>query len=476
MSTGGFGYAITKGSSALETGLPYGAATGTTDGGFGGFSAELTDVVLVANGTLNQQALISFGYLSIHEMTVLGKELTSNFYASTNLYSYYAACSEGGREGWSQIERYGDQFDGLSVGAPAMRQAFQQPLHIWQALVETVQGYTPSDCELDQINTDLLSFCDGLDGRVDGVVSRTDLCQANFHANMSIGNAYSCAAISGGGGFGKRQAGGGSTTPAANGTVSAEAAAVAQQLLDGIFDSSGRQAWIWFRPSAGFSDDPATYDSTTGLYEPAASSIGIQFINYFLEMEESNTFNLTGKTYDTLRGYFLEGMRKFSDTLQTTSPDIEDFHASGAKILHWHGESDPSVPAGSSVWWQKSVRETMYPGQGFNESFEQLDDWYKLFLIPGAAHCGPSTDQPDGPFPADVLGPLIAWVEKGENPTTLNATVGGGSLEGTSQPICKFPLRPYFENNSTIPTCVFPSQAELDLWYPTFDAIPVTLY
>lgn len=446
---------------------------------------QLDEVILAGNGTMNQTMLVSFGYLSIHEMTVLGKELTQQFYASSSLYAYYASCSEGGREGWSQAQHYGDQFNGISVGAPAMRQAFQQPLHIYESIVETVQGYAPSSCELDQINTDLLAFCDGLDGRVDGVVSRTDLCKLQFNASTSIGNAYSCAASDTGGSGGPGGLGGGpgkrgissrqlSTAPAANGTVSAEAAAIAQQLLDGIFDDSGRQAWIYFRPSAGFDDAPTTYNSDTGLYEPAPSQIGVEYINYFLDEIDSTTFDVSNMTYDDLREIFLRGMRKFSDTLQTTWPDLEVFHNSGAKVLHWHGESDPSVPTGSSVWYQNSVREIMYPGLGFNESFAELDDWYKLFLVPGAGHCAASSSQPDGPFPSDLLGTLIDWVENGNNPATLNATVGGGSLEGTSQDLCAFPLRPFWTNNSTM-NCVY-DQASLDTWFPTLDSIPVPVY
>lgn len=78
--------------------------------------------------------LNNFGYLSIHEMTVVGQGLTKNLYNiqnstsnSTKLYSYYQGCSEGGRDGWSQVQRYQDQFDGAAIGAPAFRQAFQQP-------------------------------------------------------------------------------------------------------------------------------------------------------------------------------------------------------------------------------------------------------------------------------------------------------------------------------------------------------------
>lgn len=132
LATGGFAYAINEGFTALDAGLVYNMAAGLTDGGFGSLDAELTDVLISANGTFDWDLVINLAYLSIHEMTEIGTGLTASFYSNTSkVYTYYQACSEGGREGWSQIQRYGTQYDGAVVGAPAFRQAFQQPNHIW---------------------------------------------------------------------------------------------------------------------------------------------------------------------------------------------------------------------------------------------------------------------------------------------------------------------------------------------------------
>lgn len=152
----------------------------------------------------------------------------------------------------------------------------------------------------------------------------------------------------------------------------------------------------------------------------------------FLKETDAATLSLNNVTYDTLRTWILEGMQKFSDTLQTTWPDLEDFQGNGGKLIHYHGEADNSVPAASSVLYHDSVRKIMYPDLGFQEGYSKLNDWYRLFLIPGAGHCAPSSMQP-GPFPQDVVGDLISWVEKGVNPTMLNATVRSGALAGQNQ-------------------------------------------
>ena len=62
-------------------------------------------------------------------MTIFGKALTQALYstaADAKIYTYYEGCSDGGREGWSQVQRWGEEYDGVIVGAPAFRYAQQQ--------------------------------------------------------------------------------------------------------------------------------------------------------------------------------------------------------------------------------------------------------------------------------------------------------------------------------------------------------------
>lgn len=128
LGTGGGGYAINSGSQSVAGGIIYGAVAGLTDGGFGGFDQNWDSVFPLSNGTANLQSVYMFGYQAIHEMTVIGQAFTKNVFGMSNdekLYTYYQGCSEGGREGWSQVQRYTD-IDGAVIGAPAIRYAFQQ--------------------------------------------------------------------------------------------------------------------------------------------------------------------------------------------------------------------------------------------------------------------------------------------------------------------------------------------------------------
>lgn len=217
LSTGGGGYAINSGSNGLQMGVPYGAVTGITDGGLGPTNNLLTNGnLLYANGSINYEELYMFGYSGQHEMAIIGQAFTQNFYAmgTSKLYSYYQGCSEGGREGLSQVQRFADQFDGAIIGAPAIRLPFQQIQHLYAGVAEQTLNHYPPGCMFEYVLNYTLAFCDPLDGLVDGVVARTDLCKLKLNLNKLIGQKYSCAA----------QAGGfehGPASPAVNGTITA---------------------------------------------------------------------------------------------------------------------------------------------------------------------------------------------------------------------------------------------------------------
>lgn len=130
----------------------------------------------------------------------------------------------------------------------------------------------------------------------------------------------------------KRQEASSDTIPAQNGTVSAKGIAVAQQILDGMYDSEGKQVYFSYQPTAPFEDATTQYDSTTGSWELDISALGAEFVARFLQLTNSSTLDsLDGYTYDTIKDLMIEGWHMYSDTLQTDWPDLTTFHESGGK-------------------------------------------------------------------------------------------------------------------------------------------------
>ena len=480
LTTGGGGLAINSGNTSLPGGVQYGAVAGITDGGFGSFETQYDAVALLGNGTLNYDALYNFGYRSIHEMTFLGQLFTQNFYNMTNgtkLYSYYQACSEGGREGWSQVQRF-TSFDGAIIGAPAFRYGHQQVNHLTSSVVEYTQDYYPPPCELTRILNATLAFCDPLDGKTDGVVSRTDLCLLEFDLNSTIGLSYSCPASTGGG-FMKRQMGGlggAATTPAQNGTVSAQAVSVAKTILNGLHDSQGRRAYLSYQPSATWTDAATSYNTTTGTWGLEIDGLGGEWVAKWLMLLNITSIpSYEGVTYDALRDWMYEGWQRYEDVLQTTWPDLTPYQQAGGKVLHYHGESDYSIPTASSVHYWESVRGVMYPNMTYNASADALNDWYRLYLVPEGSHCSTNTNEPNGPWPQTNMQVMIDWVENGVVPTTLNATHLAGDNVGESAQICAWPLRPLWVDGGNTMECVY-DQKSIDTWMYNFDSFPTLVY
>ncbi|KAI8244845.1 Tannase [Colletotrichum sp. SAR 10_99] len=484
---GGGGYSL---SSDATGGLAYGAASGATDAGYDAFNNDYMSQVLYGNGSINWDATHMFGYQALGEMTQVGKAVSKSLYSLADdqkVYTYYEGCSDGGREGMSQVQRWGEEYDGVIAGAPAFRFAHQQVLHVYSSAVEHVQDYLPPPCELAKIVNSTIAACDSLDGRTDGVISRTDLCKLNFDLKSVIGESYYCAeknSTSLGFGFNKRglnkrQAAGSTTSyqPAQNGSVSAEGVAVAQAIYEGIFNSAGERAYLSWQIGSELGDAATVYNSDTGAWELSIPSTGGEYVTRFIQLLElDNLSDMNNVTYDTLVDWINTGFLRYYDTLQTTYPDLSTFQSSGGKLLHYHGESDSSIPAASSVHYWQSVRSIMYPNATDEAAQQALQDWYQFYLVPGAGHCGTNSLQP-GPYPQNNMNIMINWVENGNKPDRLNATVTSSTNvnAGETQMLCQWPSRPLWKGNSSDFDCVNDAKS-IDSWTYTFPAFKVPVY
>lgn len=307
-----------------------------------------------------------------------------------------------------------------------------------------------------------------------------DLCKLHFDLKSLIGESYYRAAETSsslGFGFSKRQAPGSSTsnTPEQNGTLTADDISIAQGIYDGLHDSEGKRAYLSWQIGSELSDADTTYNNDTGAWEAAAPSTGTEWVVKMVELLDLDSLpSLDGITYDTLVEWMDTGMTRYLDSLQTTLPNLTPFQSSGAKLLHYHGESDPSVPAASSVHYWQSVRDIMYPDMSEEAAQKKLAEWYQFYLVPGAAHCGRNTLQP-GPFPTDNMATMIDWVENGVTPRRLNASVTSGDYSGEVQQLCQWPSRPLWSGNSSDFDCVN-DKASIQSWTYEFEAFKVPVY
>jgi feruloyl esterase len=133
---------------------------------------------------------------------------------------------------------------------------------------------------------------------------------------------------------------------------------------------------------------------------------------------------------------------------ETWNGDLSKFKDRGAKVIHYHGLTDPLISSENSERYYNHVRKTM------GHSTAQLDEFYRLFRISGLGHCGGGAGasvigQGSGftslDAGANVLTAIVEWVENGKAPETIqgakykNAFTGSGTQ--MSRRHCRYPLR-----------------------------------
>jgi hypothetical protein len=80
----------------------------------------------------NPVAIVDFAYAGMHKSTILAKALIRAFYGQGPKFSYYSGCSDGGREGLHEVQRFPEDFDGVVVGAPVIDEVATNTFyHAW---------------------------------------------------------------------------------------------------------------------------------------------------------------------------------------------------------------------------------------------------------------------------------------------------------------------------------------------------------
>ncbi len=167
VGNGGFAGSISY--TGLAGALARGYATASTDTGHSGGDASW------ALG--HSEKIADYGYRAIHEMTEKAKLVIKAFYGDGPKRSYFASCSNGGRQALMEAQRYPNDYDGVIAGAPA--NAFSQILtgFAWnmQLLLNDPASYIPAK-KLKAIETAVLAACDARDGVTDGVLDDPTKC------------------------------------------------------------------------------------------------------------------------------------------------------------------------------------------------------------------------------------------------------------------------------------------------------------
>ena len=403
IGNGGFAGLIDYGQ--LGNAVLHGYAGTATDTGHSGSPIDATWAVG------HPEKVADFGHRGIHEMTRVAKAVTQAFYQKAPQHSYFAGCSDGGREALMEAQRYPDDYDGILAGSPANYWTGLLTLAAadTQALTTDPASFIPQ-YKIKLIADAVSASCDAKDGVKDGILNDPRQCRFD---------------------------------PAALACKSADAATCLTQpqvtalkeIYDGLKNLHGKLLFPGYLPGA--EEGPGGWGLWITGPAPQKSLMAFFAHGYFADMVYEKP-DWAFESFNVDAG-FKTAQQKTEDALDATNPDLKAFRAHGGKLILYHGWNDPAIPALNTVNYYDSVISRM--GQ------RNADSFVRLYMVPGMQHCGggPGADSFTdlGKDPQHSLDTAMEqWVEKGAAPETVIASKYAGMDHKNAtmtRPLCTYP-------------------------------------
>jgi feruloyl esterase len=121
-----------------------------------------------------------------------------------------------------------------------------------------------------------------------------------------------------------------------------------------------------------------------------------------------------------------------------TSVELKPFFARGGKLIQYHGWSDQNIPPENSIRYYKRAADTL-------ASALKVADSYRLFMVPGMAHCGGG----EGTDNFDMLSALEQWRENGKAPENIPASRIEGAKVVRTRPLCPYPQQAIYKGSGS---------------------------
>jgi pimeloyl-ACP methyl ester carboxylesterase len=394
---GGGGYAGSISYGGLVQGINAGYATASTDTGHPA-SAGGT-FALNPDGTLNDQLIFDFAERSLHEMVKKAKVLIFVYYGQRQVYSYWNGCSTGGRQGLMAAQRFPEEYDGYVIAAPAINWDRFIPAELWPQIVMNQELGAPiAPAKLNAFNAAAIAACDPQDGVADGVINDPRKCDYDPAASVCQSGSDPATCL-----------------------TSAEANVV-RKILNGPTDQKGRRLWFGLEPGTPLT--ALAGSTSTGNFAPFV--IATQHYAYWIK--QNPTFDWKTVTEESFVGDFRESQRKFNDVIGTDDVFLHRLRRHGGKVLIWHGEADQLIfPRGTLNYYNRVLLA--------NGGLRRVDDFVRLFMAPGVAHCAGGA----GPNAVGTFDAVVNWVENGVAPDTLLAQRTLPNNAVRTRPLCAYP-------------------------------------
>jgi feruloyl esterase len=361
------------------------------------------------------EKIIDFGHRGIHEMTRVAKTVIAAYYSKPPQRSYFAGCSDGGREALMEAQRYPEDYDGILAGAPA---------NYWTALLATAVYDTQAltmdptsfilPAKIHTIAAAVNAACDEVDGVHDEILNDPRQCHFDPVTIQCKGeDSDQC--------------------------LTAAQVTALKKLYAGTLDSKGHVVYPGYLPGAEEGQGGwGLWITGPAPVKSLMASFGNGFFSNFV----------FGKSDWDYKAFEVDADLKAANertaqALNAIDPYLEPFRARGGKLVLYHGWNDPAITALNTIDYYESVIKKM--GQ------KEVDSFVRLYMAPGVQHCaggpGPDSFGAVGDLKFDdpqhsLNASLEQWVEKGTAPSTIIASKFEGqdrTRAKMTRPLCQYP-------------------------------------
>jgi feruloyl esterase len=323
---------------------------------------------------------VDFAHRAQHLTARATKALIARFYGRTPTKSYFSGCSDGGREGIIAAQLYPQDFDGIVAGAPVVDFTAQNTFHHAWTVQKNRKADGTAALTANRLPV-LVSLVKTACGDAEGVIADPLVCPFDPKKHVCAANADQSTCLT------------------------AEEASFAAAIYDGPRTIDGHRVTaggLLPGSEANWRGVLVPDDATT---PPRAKMFAGGVLANLAFKPGSRTPTPEALAYDAAMIDQVADSRRTYDATQT---GLDRFFARGGRLLVWHGLADQDISPRTTLAWWAALRRDL--------GDQRVDQFARLFLIPGLAHCrggiGSNTE-------FDSLSPLLDWVEAGVAPETL---------------------------------------------------------
>jgi feruloyl esterase len=356
----------------------------------------------------NPQKAIDYAYRAVHLTAKTTKDIAKEYYGKSVSRSYWNSCSNGGRQGLIEAQRFPGDFDGIVANAPWVDQTGFTIGAMWNQKALSSAPVTPAKLAL--VGDKVMAKCDAIDGLKDGLIDDPRKCNFDPARDVPV-----CSA----------------GTDGPDCLTAAQAAAIAkvysgpvshgkpffpgympgsEAVMAGLFGGGTGSGWMNVIVTAQPDGKPADFNLAENT------------MRYLVHKPPKADYDY--QTFDFDRDIHL--LDDWSKQADAKNPDLSKFKKRGGKLLMTYG-------------WADSILQPMmgvkYYEQALAKTGSDTADFFRLFMVPGMAHCGGGI----GPDRHDPMTAMIDWVEKGKAPDSMVASQVVNNQVVRTRPLCAYP-------------------------------------